>query len=674
MAWRDGAVKTGIRETGAKRNMPKFLVQRWHGMHIVWALVLIFLLTVALTWYQWVLGLLGLVLGGLVGVFGVLAERAFRKDLNDYVLTLTYRIKSVGNEVISQLPFGIILYNEDKEIQWHNAFIANVAGRPHAVGEPLSQLFPVLQQPHKDKDAPIETSIGGRVYELLFRHQERVLYVRDMTEMWTFKKRYEDEKLALGIVMMDNLEEVAQGMDEQQRALMLSRVTGAINEWALKYGLFLRRITSDRYLIITNQAALKQLELSRFELLDEVREMTMDLKLPMTLSIGLAAGTDNIVQLGQLSQSSLDIALGRGGDQAVVKVGQRQSFYGGKSNAVEKRTRVRARVIAHALRDLMKESDNIVIMGHKMPDMDSIGAAIGVFKAAQLYGKEAFIVLEGVNPAIQKMMEMLKEDEKLYRRFISPEQALTITGKRSLVVVVDTHRATMVVEQRLLQQSDRIVIVDHHRRSEEFIEDAVLIYMEPYASSTCELVTELLQYIHERIVLDVREATALLAGITVDTKSFSFRTGSRTFEAASFLRRSGADSMLIQRMLKEDLDEYIRKAEIIRHAEVFRDNIAIAVYDSGKQLPQLLIAQAADTLLNMTGIKASFVIGLRTDGMVGISARSLGQINVQIVMERLGGGGHFTNAAAQMQGTVPEVAAKLKKILKKIDEEEGLFE
>ncbi|TJY41725.1 hypothetical protein E5161_10945 [Cohnella pontilimi] len=654
--------------------MPKFLVQRWHGMHIVWALVLIFVLTVALTWYQWVLGLLGLVLGGAVGVFGVLAERAFRKDLNDYVLTLSHRIKNVGNEVIGQLSFGIILYNEDKEIQWHNAFIANVAGRPHMVGEQLSQVFPVLQQPPKDKDAPIEITIGGRVYELLFRHPERVLYVRDVTEMWTLKKRYEDEKLVLGIVMMDNLEEVAQGMDEQQRAVMLSRVTGAINEWALKYGLFLRRLTSDRYMIIANQAALKQLEATRFELLDDVREMTMDLKLPMTLSIGLAAGSDNIVQLGQLAQSSLDIALGRGGDQAVVKIGQRQSFYGGKSNAVEKRTRVRARVIAHALRDLMRESDNIVIMGHKMPDMDSVGAAIGVLKAAQLFGKEAFIVLEGINPAIQKMMELLKEDEKLYKRFISPEQAMTLTGKRSLMVVVDTHRATMVAEPRLLQLSERIVIVDHHRRSEEFIEDAVLIYMEPYASSTCELVTELLQYIHERIVLDVREATALLAGITVDTKSFSFRTGSRTFEAASFLRRSGADSMLIQRMLKEDLDEYIRKAEIIRHAELFRDNIAIAAYDAGKQVSQLLIAQAADTLLNMTGIKASFVVGLRTDGMVGISARSLGQINVQVVMERLGGGGHFTNAAAQVQGTVPEVAAKLKKLLKKIDEEEGLFE
>jgi c-di-AMP phosphodiesterase-like protein len=648
-------------------------------MHVVWALVLIFALTVVLTWFNWVLGLIGLVLGGIVGIFGVLAERSFRKELNEYVLTLSYRMKGAGHDVLNRLSFGVILYNEEKEVEWHNAYVGKILSRNNVVGETVGQLFPVFQQiREKDRDKQeislVETSIGGRIYELECRPKERIVYVRDLTEMWTLKKRYEEEKLALGIVMMDNLEEVAQGMDEQQRALMLSKVTREINEWALKYGLLLRRLSSDKYLVITNLGALKQLEQSRFELLDEVREITMDLKLPMTLSIGFASGNDNVIELGHLVQSSLDIALGRGGDQAVVKVGERQSFYGGKSNALEKRTRVRARVIAHALRDLMKESDNIIIMGHKMPDMDSVGAGVGVLKAAQLQGKEAYLVLEGVNPAIQPMIEMLKEDDKLYRRIVTPDQALGLVTKRTLSVVVDTHRETMVAEPRLLQQTDRIVIIDHHRRGEEFIEEAVLIYMEPYASSTCELVTELLQYIHDRVVLDVREATALLAGITVDTKSFSLRTGARTFEAASFLRRNGADSALIQRMLKEDLDEYIRKAEIIRHAVIIHDHVAIAVYDSGKQIPQLLIAQAADTLLNMTGIKASFVVAQRTDGLVGISARSLGQINVQVVMERLGGGGHLSNAAAQVQGTVAEVAGKLKKILKEIDEEEGLLE
>jgi c-di-AMP phosphodiesterase-like protein len=642
-------------------------------MHQVWAFVLMIVLTVTLAWYQWLLGLAGLLLTGAVGVYSYFAERAFRRDLKKYLGTLSYRMKKAGSEVISDLPFGIILYNEEKTVEWHNPYVTYMFDRDSVVGESLDDLFPTLSQA-KEREGAVEAAVGSAVYELMFRPEERLVYIRDITQRWHLAKRYEEEKLALGIVMMDNLEEVTQGMDDQQRSLLLSKVTAEITEWANKFHLYLKRLTSDRYLIITDQKTLKQLEASRFVLLDEVREMTADQKIPMTLSIGFAAGADNIVELGQWAQMSLDIALGRGGDQAAVKVGQRQSFYGGKTNAVEKRTRVRARVVAHALRDLIRESDNIVIMGHKMPDMDSVGAAVGVLKAAQLFNKEAFIVLEGVNPSIQRMMEMLREEERLIKRFITPEQALGLVDSGTLAVVVDTHKASMLKEPRLLLQTDRIVVVDHHRRGEEFINNAILVYMEPYASSTCELVTELLQYIHDRVMLDVREATALLAGITVDTKSFSLRTGSRTFEAASFLRRNGADSAMILQMLKEDLGEYVRKAEMIKHAEIVYDHIAIAVTEPGKHYPQLLIAQAADTLLNMTDVLASFVVSERPDGLIGISARSLGQMNVQVVMERMGGGGHLTNAAAQQEGTVAEVTQRLKQVLQDIHKEEGLFE
>jgi len=642
-------------------------------MHHLWAFVLMIVMTGALAWYEWKLGLVGLILASALGIYSMLAERAFRRELKTYIGTLSYRVKKAGNEVISELPFGIILYTEDKTIEWHNSFVTHMLERDSVVGEPLIELFPTLAQA-KDREGTIEATIGSSVYELMFRFDEKLLYIRDVTQRWQLARRYEDEKLALGIVTMDNLEEVTQGMDDQQRSLLLSKVTAQITEWAQKFRLYLKRLTSDRYLLITDQKTLKQLELSRFVILDEVRELTAEQKIPMTLSIGFAAGADSIVELGQWAQSSLDIALGRGGDQAAVKSGQRQSFYGGKSNAVEKRTRVRARVVAHALRDLIRECDNIVIMGHRMPDMDAIGAAVGVMKAAQQFGKEAYIVLEGINPAIQKMMELLYEDEKFTKRFISPEQALGMIHGGTLVVVVDTHKASMVKEPRLLTEAKKVVVIDHHRRGEEFINNAILVYMEPYASSTCELVTELLQYIHDRVVLDVREATALLAGITVDTKSFSLRTGSRTFEAASFLRRNGADSMMIQRMLKEDLAEYIKKAEMIRHAEIIYEHIAIAVTESGQKYSQLLIAQSADTLLNMTDVLASFVIGERQDGLIGISARSLGHMNVQVVMERMGGGGHLTNAAAQQEGTVSEVAERLKQVLHTIEQEEGLFE
>ncbi len=653
--------------------MPKFLVARWNGNHQWWMLAAIVIMIAVIAWYNWILGAAALVMVIFAVTYYVMVERNNRKELKSYIANLSYRLHKAGVAVSNELPLGIILYSEERTIEWHNDYVAALLERESINGVALNDIFPSLQL-SKEKGDTVEAPVGQHMYRLQFKPKERILFVSDITEEHQLKRKYEDERLALGIVMIDNLDEVTQGLDDHQRSSLLSKVTTAITEWAQKFDLYLKRLNSDRFLLITDQQKLRELEQSRFVILDEVREMTADQKIPVTLSIGFAALAEDTIELGHWAHRSLDIALGRGGDQAAVKVGNRQSFYGGKSNAVEKRTRVRARVVAHALRDLIKESHNVVIMGHKMPDMDAIGAAIGVLKAAQIFGKEAYIVLEGDNPAIQKMMEMLREDEKLSRRFVSPEQAVNLIGPQSLAVVVDTHKASMVKEPKLLQLTDRIVVVDHHRRGEEFISNPMLVYMEPYASSTCELITELLQYIHDRIALDVKEATALLAGITVDTKSFMLRTGARTFEAASFLRRHGADSIMIQRMLKEELSEYIIKAEIIKHAEVVYDHIAIAAVEHGRQYSQLLIAQSADTLLNMTGIRASFVVGERPDGLIGISARSLGQMNVQVVMERMGGGGHLTNAAAQLEGTVGEVVQRLRTVLAEIEQEEGLFE
>ncbi|CAG7643265.1 Cyclic-di-AMP phosphodiesterase GdpP [Paenibacillus solanacearum] len=653
--------------------MPKFLLKRWHGMHIVWIYALLTLLIFILFLYQWQISVVALVLAGTLGYFTLKAEQAFRKDLNHYVATLSHRVKRAGSEVIHELPIGILLYNEEKVIEWHNPFVAKMTGTDSLIGESVLERFPALKT-RKDKDTRLEIDIDKRKYEVQIKTEERLLYFTDVTLIKSLQRRYEEEKLAIGLVMMDNLEEATQGIDDQTRSIMMAKVTGEITEWAQKNNLYLRRTASDRYMVLMDQKGLKALEQSRFEILDEVRDITIENKLPMTLSVGIASGASSLTELGQWAQTSLDMALGRGGDQAAVKVGERLSFYGGRTNAIEKRTRVRARVISHALRDLIKESEKVLIMGHRNPDMDAIGAAIGVLKMAHVSNKEGYIVLEGVNPSIQKLMEIIYEDEKLNRWFITPEQAMQITNGRSLTVVVDTHRAMMTPEPRLLQMTSRKVVVDHHRRSEDFIHDATLVYMEPYASSTCELVTELLQYFHERLSMGVLEATALLAGIVVDTKSFSLRTGARTFEAASFLRRNGADSTMIQRLLKEDLDSYIQKAEIIKNAVVIFDHIALAVNEPGRKYSQLLIAQVADTLLTMTGIMASFVISERPDGLIGISARSLGQMNVQVVMERLGGGGHLTNAATQLEGTVVEATQRLKQVLSEIQAEEGLFE
>lgn len=666
--------------------MPKFLQRRWHGYHTVWAFLLLLVLVIAVSIYNWVLGVVCLFLAGTLCITMLKTELSFRRNLVEYINSLTFRIKRVEGEAVSTLPLGIILYGEDRNVEWSNRYAGEIFARKSLVGDLLPDLLPdlgpvmvppVKREVGKDgvqKDIRLEIGVDQRYYQAVLVPSERLLYLFEITDLVDLRQRYEEEKLALGILLMDNLDEAAQGMDDQQRTSLIAKVTSEITDWARQFDVYLRRLSSERYLMLLNHRSLQALEESRFVILDEVREMTADLKVPMTLSIGLAFGAESASELGALAQSSLDMALGRGGDQAAVKAGQRLSFYGGKTNAAEKRTRVRARVIAHALRDLMQESDRVIIMGHRNPDIDAVGASIGLLRAAQMYNVEADIVLDGPNPSITRMLDQLKRDEELYSSFISTEQALQVMTEHTLLIVVDTHKASMTMEPRLVQYASRIVVVDHHRRGEEFINEAVLVYLEPYASSTCELVTELLQYIHEKVKLSTLEATMLLAGITVDTKHFALHTGSRTFEAAGFLRRLGADTILIQRMLKEDLQEYISKAEIIKHARMVYDHIALVVTEAGMKIPQLLIAQTADTLLGMTNVLASFVISERTDGLIGISARSLGRMNVQVVMEKLGGGGHLTNAAAQLEGTCKDAEARLLEVLAEIESKEGLFE
>lgn len=479
--------------------MPKFLQRRWHGYHTVWAFLLLLVLIIVVSIYNWVLGVASLFLAGTLCFTMLQAELSFRRNLVDYINGLSFRIKRVEGEAVSMLPLGIILYSEDRAVEWHNRNAGQIFSRKSLVGEDMQELMPEVmaslqnlpskREPVKEgvlKEQRHELTVDDRYYEVVVIPSERLLYLFDITELVVLRERYEEEKLAIGIVMMDNLDEAAQGMDDQQRTSLIAKVASEITEWSKQFEVYLRRLSSERYLMLLNHRSLQALEESRFVVLDEVREMTADLKVPMTLSIGLAYGSESASELGALAQSSLDMALGRGGDQAAVKAGQRLSFYGGKTNAAEKRTRVRARVIAHALRDLMQESDRVLIMGHRIPDIDAVGAAIGLLKAAQMYNVEASIVMETPNPSITRMMEEIRKDEALYKTFITPEQALQMMTEHTLLIVVDTHKASMTMEPRLVQVASRIVVVDHHRRGEEFINDAVLVYLEPYASSTCE--------------------------------------------------------------------------------------------------------------------------------------------------------------------------------------------
>ncbi|GIN63316.1 cyclic-di-AMP phosphodiesterase GdpP [Robertmurraya siralis] len=649
--------------------MPSYLEKRSirYPIYALMAITLVFL--VILAFYNWIISLIGFVLSVIPFYYLFIVDYQQRKDTEKYIATLSYRLKKVGEEALMEMPIGIMLFNDDYYVEWANPFLASCFEEETLVGRSLydvgDSLIPLIKQ-----EVEMEViTIMNRKFRVIHRSEERLLYFFDITEQIEVEKMYEDERTVIAIIFLDNYDDITQGMDDQTRSSLNSLVTSILNKWAQDNGVFLKRVSSERFIGVFNEQILHSLEKGKFSILDEVREITTKQNIPLTLSIGVGAGVPSLPELGELAQSSLDLALGRGGDQVAIKqTNGKVKFFGGKTNPVEKRTRVRARVISHALKDLIIDSDKVIIMGHKNPDMDAVGAAIGILKIAQMNQCEGYIVINTheIDTGVRRLMEEIQKHEELFERFITPEQALEIATEDTLLVVVDTHKPSLVIEERLIHKMDHVVVIDHHRRGEEFIENPLLVYMEPYASSTAELVTELLQYQPKRSKIDMLEATALLAGIIVDTKSFTLRTGARTFDAASYLRGQGADTVLVQKFLKEDVETYLKRAKLIETVYFYKEGIAIAKAGAEQVLDQVLIAQTADTLLTMEGVLASFVISKRNDDVVGISARSLGDVNVQVIMESLGGGGHLTNAATQLPEMEIEEAEQ--QLLDAIDE------
>ncbi|MBE4907897.1 DHH family phosphoesterase [Bacillus luteolus] len=647
--------------------MPDFYKKKMFR-YPIYALLLISLILLGITFYfNWIIGFTCFLLLGFVVYYVFRAESLLNKEMESYISTLSYRLKKVGEEALMEMPIGIMLFNDDLYIEWTNPYIASCFDEDTLVGRSLynvaEELVPLIKQ-------EVETEIvtlHDRKFKVILKKEERLLYFFDVTEQTEIEKLYEDERTVLGVIYLDNYDEVTQGMDDQRKSLMNNHVTTILNKWAMDNGVYLKRTSSERFTAVLNEHILTQLEKSKFSILDEVREKTAKENISLTLSIGIGTGVSSLPELGALAQSSLDLALGRGGDQVAIKqTNGKVKFFGGKTNPIEKRTRVRARVISHALRELINESDKVIIMGHKYPDMDAIGAAIGILKVAQANQKDAYIVLkeEEIDMGVSKLIDEVKNHSELWSYFITPEQALEISSDETLLVVVDTHKPSLVIEDRLLAKLDNVVVIDHHRRGEEFIESPLLVYMEPYASSTAELVTELLEYQPKRLKINMLEATSLLAGIIVDTKSFTLRTGSRTFDAASYLRSQGADTVLVQKFLKENIESFNKRAKLIGSAVIYKQGIAIAMGNENEFNEQVIIAQAADALLAMSGVVASFVISMRSDNVIGVSARSLGDVNVQVIMEGLEGGGHLTNAATQIHNaTLEEVEQQLKEVI-----------
>lgn len=600
-----------------------------------------------------------------VFIYAWIIEQRVYEETEKHIETLSYRMKRVGEEALLEMPIGILLINDQYIIEWANPYMTQQLPFDTIIGEELLSISKDFQQLKKQEESKeMVISLDEKNYKVFYKAEEKLLYFFDITEQVEMESLYYGDRTVIGVLFIDNYDEISQGMDDQTRGRLNSIVTSCVNEWGAKYGIYVKRISSDRFLAVFNESILVEIEKSKFSILDDIRETTAKFGFSLTLSVGVGAGSTSLVELGELAQSSLDLVLGRGGDQVAIKhPSGKVKFYGGKTSPVEKRTRVRARVISHALRDLIQDSDQVFVMGHRMPDMDAIGSAVGVRKMVGMNKVEGYVVLDTneLDNSVIRLMDEIKQQPELYNRFISPEEAISKITDKTLLVVVDTHKPSLVIDEKLLQKAEKVVVIDHHRRGEEFISNTMLVYMEPYASSTSELVTELIEYQPKNEKLSMLEATSMLAGIIVDTKSFTLRTGARTFEAASYLRTHGADTILVQRMLKEDIDTYIERSKIVQTVEFFREGVAIAHGMENVSYSQVLLAQTADILLTMNNVTASFVIGRKSESTLGISARSLGDINVQVIMEKLNGGGHLTNAACQLEDTSIDEAILLLK-------------
>lgn len=594
-----------------------------------------------------------------------------------YISDLAFRIKRGEQEALIKMPIGILLFNENLQLQWINPYLQSHLGYQEVLGKQLEDVDSELAALVKEsQDSGLKTAKwGDKFFQIIIQKDIKVVYLMDITEYAIIQSKYEDEKIVVGNIFVDNHDEITQGMTDRNISNLDNFITTQLSNWAKLHHVYLKRITEDRFIVMMHYNSLEKMEEEKFSIIDQIRERTSKQNFPLTISMGIAYGSEDLSELSKLAQSNLDLALGRGGDQVVVKgYDIEPRYYGGKTNPMEKRTRVRSRMISQALQELIKQSDQIFIMGHKYPDLDAIGSSLGIRRIAEMNNKEAWVIVnpEEFSKDISKLMKEVEKDNQISRYIITPSVAEQMITVNSLVVLVDFHRPSMGIAPDLISRTNKVVVIDHHRRGEGFPNNPALVYIEPYASSSAELITELFEYQSEEAdPINKIEATALLGGIVVDTNSFSLRTGSRTFDAASYLRSCGADAVMIQRLLKEDTETYLLRSHLIETIEFITENIAVAIGEEGSIYDTVVAAQTADTMLSMSNVDAAFVITKRSDKKIGISARSLGEINVQVIMEQLGGGGHLSNAATQLEDiTIKEAKEWLRDVIVKSQEEE----
>jgi cyclic-di-AMP phosphodiesterase len=633
-------------------------------------MIIITLLIGILAWYNQAIAVIGVFLLIYLLLYNLRVSNIKRQEWTRYIERLSSDVDAATRESIFSMPIPLTMVDIDGTVTWYNEKFTSILEEQELLEKRIEDLVPDFHLDElleKDSGDMLQVKIGPRTFKVFTNVIKRdqtagpehliLLYWFETTPYENLKRKYNQEKLVLALVQVDNYDEVIKSTDDVNRSKVISEIDQRIHRWTNQLQGIVRKYEQDKFIVLFDYQHLEQQESKRFEILDAIREIQAGNHIPATLSIGIGSMGKNFQETLAFASTAKDLCLGRGGDQTAVKRNDDIKFYGGKSKAVEKRTKVKARVIAYGLRQLIEQVDNVMVMGHKQPDLDALGAALGIYRAARNRKKDAWIVLNACNPSIEVLYSMMMKHEEYQKAVISCAEAQRIKSRsRSLVVVVDTHRPSYTECPELLEGNDRIVVIDHHRRSTDFIEDTLLTYHETYASSTSEMVTEIIYYMEDKLTLEALEAEALMAGIALDTKNFTFKAGVRTFEAASYLRRAGADTTMVRQMFQDDLESIVSRAEVIKKAEVILEQIAIAVSDDQSENAQLVAAQAADTMLTIRGVKASFVLGTSKSGQIFISGRSLGEINVQVILEKLGGGGHMTVAGAQLENTTIEAA------------------
>ena len=638
----------------------------------------------------------GFCMSGFTGLYTVTVVVTYYRNkplLLNELINFATQYGSVQKKLLNEFEIAYALLDYNGRLLWVNQQFEEMTGKDKGYHKSITSLFPSISKELLQSEEALELNLllgdqhlrvsMSRIYFDAIISDTNVVdlgsdnnyltavYFFNETELHRYIQANEDQKMVVAQVYIDNYDEALESIEDVKRSLLVALIDRKVNAYFSKVDALVRKTEKDKYFVIFRHEFLKELKEDKFSVLDDVKTVKVGNTMAVTLSIGIGDTAPTYSQNNEYSRMAIDLALGRGGDQVVLREGEKVTYFGGKAQQVERNTRVKARVKAHALRSIIESKERVIVMGHQISDMDSFGAAIGIYCAARTLDKKVQIVLNTVSSTLRPFRECFTE-EKGYApdTFLTREQAIEVCTPNTVVMVVDTNRPGNTECPEILKMTKNIVVFDHHRQTNDVIENPALSYIEPYASSSCEMVAEVLQYFTEGIKLAPQEADSIYAGILIDTNNFMAKTGVRTFEAAAYLKRCGAEVTRVRKMLRNDMSDYKARAEVVRHAEVYRDAFAISVCPTDNiESPTIVGAQAANELLNITGIKASFVL---TDynGKVYISSRSIDEINVQLIMEALGGGGHLTIAGAQLEHyTIAEVKLMLQQTIGKMIEE-----